>query len=226
MTQILEKKRFEAALITKGTSTDYVYRLTLRLCNTFGMHGHLLEYGAGTGHLANQLIGINYPGMITCADILPRPDNVAGSVEWLQCDLNHPLPLEDESFDTIMSTEVIEHLENPRFVFREFYRLLRPKGNLIVTTPNQRSVRSLAGLLFGGHFTSFLGDSYPAHISALLQTDFERICTECGFASPQFYYTDSGGIPKLPSVRWQDITFGLLKGRAFSDNVAVVTSKP
>ena len=219
-------KRLENAMISKGTSTDYVYRLTLKLCDTLGMHGDLLEFGAGTGQLANKLVEINYPGTITCTDIMSRPDNVAESVQWVQGDLNHPLPVADESFDTIISTEVIEHLENPRFVFREFYRLLRPKGNLIVTTPNQGSLRSLAGLLIGGHFTSFLGQSYPAHISALLQTDFERICTESGLASPRFYYTDSGGIPKMPSVRWQDITFGLLKGKAFSDNVAVVTSKP
>jgi hypothetical protein len=82
------------------------------------------------------------------------------------------------------------------------------------------------GLLFGGHFTAFLGKSYPAHISALLQLDFKRICSESGFTPPRFDYTDSGVIPKLTHIRWQEITFGLLKGKAFSDNVAVVTTKP
>jgi hypothetical protein len=94
-----------------------------------------------------------------------------------------------------------------------------------MTTPNQESVRSFAGLLMGGHFVAFLGRSYPAHITALLRKDFQRICHETCFAPPQFYYTDSGGIPKLPQVHWQSLTFGLLKGRLFSDNLAVVTRK-
>jgi hypothetical protein len=45
------------------------------------------------------------------------------------------------------------------------------------------------------------------------------------FAPPQFYHTDSGGIRKLPQIRRQSLSFGLLKGRLFSDNLAVVTQK-
>jgi 2-polyprenyl-3-methyl-5-hydroxy-6-metoxy-1,4-benzoquinol methylase len=139
--------------------------------------------------------------------------------------LNYPIPVPDNSYNFVISTEVIEHLDSPRAAFREFYRLLRPGGILIVTTPNKESMRSLAGLLMGGHFVAFLGRSYPAHITALLRKDFQRICRETGFAPPEFYYTDSGGLPKLPQVRWQSLTFGLLKGRLFSDNLAVVTRK-
>jgi 2-polyprenyl-3-methyl-5-hydroxy-6-metoxy-1,4-benzoquinol methylase len=131
-----------------------------------------------------------------------------------------------EAFDVIMSVEVIEHLENPRAIFREFFRLLRPGGGLILTTPNQESIRSYCGLVFGGHFASFLGRSYPAHITALLRMDISRICEECGFGAPLYFYTNSGKIPKLPQVNWQQISFGLLKGRLFSDNLVAVIAKP
>jgi 2-polyprenyl-3-methyl-5-hydroxy-6-metoxy-1,4-benzoquinol methylase len=227
MSNPLWSKRMDAALITRGISTDAaIHGLVLKICEGLNLGGDLLEFGAGTGQLANHLVAAGYRGVIRCADIQPRPADVMSKIEWLQADLNHPLPVPDQSFDTILSTEVIEHLENPRFVFREFYRLLRPKGTVVITTPNQESIRSLMGLLFGGHFTAFLGKSYPAHISALLQLDFKRICSESGFTPPRFDYTDSGVIPKLTHIRWQEITFGLLKGKAFSDNVAVVTTKP
>ena len=223
----LATKRLEAALITRGISTDQrIYGLTLRLCGSVDLGKDLLEFGAGAGFLAGQIAASGYSGTITCADIQPRPDDLPANIKWMQADLNNPLPLPDQSFDAIVTTEVIEHLENPRFIFREFYRLLRPMGSLVLTTPNQESIRSLAGLLFGGHFVGFLGRSYPAHITALLHLDFIRICEETGFNAPEFYYTDSGGIPKMPSVRWQDVSFGLLKGKAFSDNVGVVTTKP
>lgn len=226
MTDPLHEQRLKAALISKGTSADQIYRLALDICKDIDLGNDLMEFGAGTGNFVKELLNFGYRGVITCADIIDRPDSIPGNVHWIQADLNHPIPLPDQSFDTIISTEVIEHLENPRFVFREFHRLLRPGGTLIVTTPNQESLRSLAGVLVGGHFTAFLGNSYPAHISALLRLDFERICGENGFTPPRFHYTDLGSIPKLTQIRWQDISFGLLKGRLFSDTVAVVTSRP
>jgi len=221
----LHNKHMEAAIASKGISSDVIYRLTIDLMNRLKLDGDLLEYGAGTGTLIKQLLDSSYQGKITGADIFVRPSFLPKSVRWIRGDLNNSLDVPDESFDTIISTEVIEHLENPRVTFREFYRLLRPNGTLIITTPNQESVRSFCCLLVGGHFAAFLGPSYPAHITALLRKDFERICLESGFSLPAFQYTNTGGLPKLPGVRWQSLSFGFLRGRLFSDNVAIIAKK-
>lgn len=225
MPRTLHEQRLNAAKITRGISADQIHRVALDLCQRLDLGSDLMEFGAGTGDFACELLNRGYAGTITCADIMTRPASLPANIHWVQADLNHPLSLPDASFNTIISTEVIEHLENPRFVFREFHRLLRPGGSLIVSTPNQDSIRATVCLVFGGHFAAFLGQSYPAHITALLHMDFERICAECGFAPPQFYYTDHGSIPKLPTLHWQDISFGLLRGKPFSDNVVVVTRK-
>lgn len=226
MSNSLQERRMKAAIASKGTSSDAIYRLALKLLiKRPPLNGNLLEYGAGTGSLITRLLRLGYSGKVTGADILPKPEFLAGNATWIQGDLNGPLDLPGESFDVIISTEVIEHLENPRATFREFYRLLKPAGTIIVTTPNQESIRSLLGLLLVGHFVSFLDSSYPAHITALVRKDFERICLECGFSPPVFYFTDSGGIPKLPHIQWQSTSFGILKGRLFSDNLALVAQK-
>jgi 2-polyprenyl-3-methyl-5-hydroxy-6-metoxy-1,4-benzoquinol methylase len=221
----LQERRTTAALACEGISAGPIYQTVLRLCQTLQGRGDLFEFGAGTGTLATQLSASPTGGTITCADIRPRPEALPSTIAWLQTDLNNEIPFPYQSFDIVLSTEVIEHLENPRAIFREFYRLLRTNGVLILTTPNQESLRSIAGLLMGGHFVAFLGRSYPAHITALLRKDFQRICGETHFNPPQFYYTDSGGIPRLPHILWQSLTFGLLKGRLFSDNVALLTRK-
>jgi ubiquinone/menaquinone biosynthesis C-methylase UbiE len=45
------------------------------------------------------------------------------------------IPEPDASFDVIMCTEVFEHIINPREAIREFTRLLKPGGTLIITAP-------------------------------------------------------------------------------------------
>ncbi|MEA2398163.1 MAG: hypothetical protein QOK25_1719 [Thermoleophilaceae bacterium] len=47
----------------------------------------------------------------------------------------YSVPLEDESADTVLLTEVLEHLEEPVRALAEARRLLRPGGGLILTTP-------------------------------------------------------------------------------------------
>lgn len=46
-----------------------------------------------------------------------------------------PLPLEQESSDIIIISEVLEHMENPAALLREARRILRAGGFLIVTVP-------------------------------------------------------------------------------------------
>lgn len=45
------------------------------------------------------------------------------------------IPLEDASVDAILCTEVFEHIPDPVAAIREFKRLIRPKGYLIITAP-------------------------------------------------------------------------------------------
>jgi ubiquinone/menaquinone biosynthesis C-methylase UbiE len=45
------------------------------------------------------------------------------------------VPAADASFDAILCTEVLEHLPEPVLAFKEFSRLLRARGDLIMTAP-------------------------------------------------------------------------------------------
>ena len=222
----LHAQRLAAALASRGVSTGPIYHLVIRLCRELGLRGDLLEFGAGTGNLIGLLAGLPYDGRIVGADLLPRPADLPAAVGWVEADLNAPTPLAAAAFDVLVSTEVIEHLENPRATFREWFRLLRPGGTLLATTPNQESLRSLLSLLLRGHHVAFLDGSYPAHLTALLRLDLQRLCREAGFGAPGFHYTDSGDVPRLSPRRWQDLSAGRLRGRLFSDNLALVARKP
>ena len=45
------------------------------------------------------------------------------------------IPLPDKSLDAIMCTEVLEHIPNPVAALKEFARLLKPEGYLLITAP-------------------------------------------------------------------------------------------
>jgi ubiquinone/menaquinone biosynthesis C-methylase UbiE len=60
------------------------------------------------------------------------------------------IPVEDATFDLVVCTEVIEHLElDPMFMIAEINRVLKPQGILILTTPNITSSRALWKILRG-----------------------------------------------------------------------------
>ena len=45
------------------------------------------------------------------------------------------LPFEDNTFDSIVTSEVLEHIQNDVTAIAEFYRVLKPGGSLAVTVP-------------------------------------------------------------------------------------------
>ena len=53
----------------------------------------------------------------------------------LEADLNEGLPLPEEAADTILSTDVLEHLRRPDLFWSGVARALRPRGKIILGVP-------------------------------------------------------------------------------------------
>lgn len=218
--------RERAAAESGGVSGEPIYDLVGRMVSELELGGDVLDFGAGKGRLTERLRGTGYFDSVTGLDLMQRPEGIHEEIAWHACDLNDPTSLPGQSFDAIISAEVIEHLENPRAVAREWFRLLRPGGWLLFSTPNNESIRSILALIGRGHFQAFGDASYPAHITALLRKDIERIASEAGFEVLGFWFTDFGILPKARRRSWQGLSFGLLRGLRFSDNVLVVCKRP
>ena len=52
-----------------------------------------------------------------------------------EIDLNREIPLQSEQFDTILITDVLEHIAKPELLIGEMARLLKPNGKIILTVP-------------------------------------------------------------------------------------------
>lgn len=58
--------------------------------------------------------------------------------DYSQINIKSPIekiPVKKESFDYIICTQVLEHVPSPDKVFKEFARILRPNGKLLLTAP-------------------------------------------------------------------------------------------
>ncbi|MBV8894815.1 MAG: methyltransferase domain-containing protein [Acidobacteria bacterium] len=218
--------RRNAAEASGGKSSPVIYTLFKKVLLDLELNGALLDFGAGKGALTETILLLDRFDSITAADLMLPPSDLPKQINWIAADLNEPLELPGCVFDVIIAAEVIEHLENPRALAREWFRLLRPNGKLILSTPNNESWRSFLTLLFRGQYALFQSADYPAHITPLLRCDIERCLTEAGFENPVFLFTDSGSCPGFPDLRWQDLSYGLLKGVRYSDNLLAITSKP
>ena len=114
------------------------------------VNSKLLEIGCGAGNLLLQAaVRGSYPVALDLAKqaltfVRSRLREAMSGSEAprdFMCiqSIGELLPLASNSFECILLSEVVEHLEAPQISIKEAARVLRPGGRLLVTTPNYRS---------------------------------------------------------------------------------------
>lgn len=142
-------KRYRRVTESKLTVVQEAVRketLALKL----GCEARILD--APCGGFAALTLALREEGLATIgADLDMDAASVLGS-SFTKADLNSILPWPAETFDAVISTEGIEHLENHYSFLREVARVLKPGGFLLLTTPNITALRSRVRFFFSGFF--------------------------------------------------------------------------
>lgn len=110
--------------------------------NAIEYKGKILDVGCGTGSI---LLNLPWECKITGIDLSPYAIKKARdycseqyrSAVFLVGDGN-ALPFKDNLFDTVLLIDVLEHTENPKQIVSEIKRVLKPRGKVVVTVPNER----------------------------------------------------------------------------------------
>ncbi len=89
------------------------------------IRGVVLDAGSGDGERYKKFFKFNK--YITLDINSTYGSDIVGSVE--------DIPAESGSFDSVISTQVLEHVKNPQNAVREFYRVLKPGSYCLATAP-------------------------------------------------------------------------------------------
>lgn len=104
----------------------------------------ILNAGCGTGNLEMLIAGNNPQTKIVSIDfsesMLKRAQKKCkkfGNIKFQKIDLNNSLPFPDQEFDKIISINALYALENPEKTIKEFTKILKKGGILILVTPKK-----------------------------------------------------------------------------------------
>lgn len=90
----------------------------------------ILDVGAGQCQYKKHFLHAQYNSQDLCVG----DENWDYSCIDIKSEI-YSIPVEDESFDYLLCTQVLEHLKYPELAFKEFNRILRGGGELFLTVP-------------------------------------------------------------------------------------------
>ena len=181
-------------------SHDYLYN-DLKIMIGSDKSQLILDIGCGNGEMANRLIDDGYDvygtdGAVSGIEVARKRNKNRFFVQ----DINSaklPTELQDKRFDVIISTEVIEHLYNPRgyIEFSKNILIQNGGGEMIISTPYHGYLKNLAMAItgkFDNHFT-VLWDG--GHIKFWSKKTLTKLLEEFEFEIIEF--RGSGRLPYL-----------------------------
>ncbi len=103
----------------------------------------VLDFGCGDGALSFYLAAEKHPRLIEGVDIieegidrakqrLKEMDLPEGVQACFQLGSTDGLPVADQSFDTLLAFDCMEHVMSPGPILEEWYRVLRPGGRCLI----------------------------------------------------------------------------------------------
>lgn len=134
------------------------------------IHGKLIDLGCGAAPLQGA-----YKDQCNSFELLDVEDRLGSQSLSYQCSLNEPLPIESNTYDVALFSDVLEHLSDPAVALQEIFRILKPQGILIATVP----------FMYGIH-------EAPADFNRFTRFGLEHQLRSAGFH--QIQITEIGGL--------------------------------
>lgn len=131
-----------------------------------GTNKTALEFGCATGIASKLLTDLGYS--VTSTDIslyaVQKAKKLYSNVHFLKHDIQDPF-ISKIKYDLVLALDVIEHLENPKKSIENMYNLVKSKGLVLCSTPNDYAHER----------------KVPTHISVKTPQEWKKIFYAAGF---------------------------------------------
>ncbi|AMN43471.1 class I SAM-dependent methyltransferase [Rhodoplanes sp. Z2-YC6860] len=152
--------------INAATRARYDGIVAALRANGIGKSSRVLDVGCGDAALTG-LIATEFGAQVEGIDTTPLSIDLAKS-EFAKRSLKgefrlidgYKYPYPADSFDAVVCSDVIEHVAMPDLMLREMWRVLKPSGVLVVTTPARYTEAPLD----------------PMHVQEWFAGDFKKFC--------------------------------------------------
>lgn len=138
------RRSYKGIVINTSKNThEKVFRLLNQDINNI-----IVDIPSGHGAFVQKLKDVGFKKIIAIdiENILAIDHN-----DFIKGDMSNTLPLSNNSCDSIVCIDGIEHIRNPFEFIAEANRILKEEGEMIISTPNISSIRSRWKWLLTGH---------------------------------------------------------------------------
>jgi SAM-dependent methyltransferase len=153
------------------------FREDVRRIGEFLPEGRILEVGCGYGYFLQCALDAGYDAYgidLSPAAVKRAAERYRGRV-FLGL-LDEVPQIQEQTFDVIFASHLIEHITEPGAFLRTASRMLRPGGLIVMVTPN---IKSLLARLSGSRWVSF---KIPEHVSYFDPTTITELLSRSGYA--------------------------------------------
>ncbi|MDP9173122.1 MAG: class I SAM-dependent methyltransferase [Planctomycetota bacterium] len=177
----------------------YLLPAILSVCPTLGSGVRVLDVGCGNGAMAGEFLarGCNVVGIDLSEQgiEIARKTHPTARFEVLAADEHVLENLAENPFDLVISTEVVEHLYDPRSYARGCFVATKPGGRFICSTPFHGYLKNLI-LSLAGKWDSHANPLWDGgHIKLWSRNTLSQLLAEAGFGNLKFKGT--GRLPLL-----------------------------
>jgi SAM-dependent methyltransferase len=149
------------------------------------INGKIFENGCGVGEYLSRLAQTGQQTVGLDVEF-ERTIDSRQLVDQVLCGVGEKLPFPQDSFDLILSHEVLEHVVDHQQVIDEIVRVLKPGGRLLLFCPNRGYPFETHGVYWKGkyHFGNialvnylprFLRDKLAPHVEVYSRRDLEKL---------------------------------------------------
>lgn len=169
----------------------------------------VLEIGCGRGFYVRTLKSVWPKLEVTGIDLNPEYlDKAREFMGDLRVELRvadaTKLPFKDKTFDRIIASEILEHIEDDEKAISEMYRVLKPGGIIMITVPNKNypfcwdPVNWILERVFKKHLPSniwWISGIWAAHVRLYNEREIREKMGKAGFKIEKIWYSTHYCLP-------------------------------